>query len=68
MTEAKVIVNSISRDNKTAYTHAKMNGGAFTMRGNSIISTGIDGSKSVVKNVGQARVRLKNELRVVVLK
>lgn len=68
MPEAKVIVDCISRDGKTAYRRAKNSGGAYTVRGNSIIRTGADGSTVVVRNIEQVKVRLKENEKVIVLK
>lgn len=68
MPEAVLIKNCISRDKKTAYHRAKNSGGAYTVRGNSIVRTESNGSVVVVKNIKQVKVRLKKEDRVVVLK
>ena len=68
MPEAKVIAECISRDGKAAYRRARNNGGAYTVRGNSIVRTSADGSTIVVRNIDQVKVRLKEDEKVIVLK
>lgn len=68
MPEAKVIAECISRDGKAAYRRARNSGGAYTVRGNSIVRTRADGSTIVVRNIDQVKVRLKEDEKVIVLK
>jgi hypothetical protein len=68
MPEAKVIIDCISRNGKTAYRRARNNGGAYTVRGNSIVRTRADGSTDVVRNIPQVRVRVEESKKVIVLK
>ena len=68
MPEAKVIAECISRDGKAAYRRARNSGGAYTVRGNSIVRTSADGSTIVVRNIEQVKVRLKEDEKVIVLK
>ena len=68
MPEAKVIVDCISRNGKAAYRRARNSGGAYTVRGNSIVRTSSDGSTIVVRNIEQVKVRLKEDEKVIVLK
>jgi hypothetical protein len=68
MPEAKVIAECISRDGKAAYRRARNSGGAYTVRGNSIVRTRADGSTDVVRNIPQVRVRVEESKKVIVLK
>lgn len=68
MPEAKVIADCISRDGKAAYRRARNSGGAYTVRGNSIVRTSADGSSIIVRNIEQVKVRLKEDEKVIVLK
>ena len=68
MPEAKVIAECISRDGKAAYRRARNSGGAYTVRGNSIVRTSADGSTIVVRNIDQVKFRLKEDEKVIVLK
>ena len=68
MPEAKVIAECISRDGKAAYRRARNSGGAYTVRGNSIVRISADGSTIVVRNIDQVKVRLKEEEKIIVLK
>lgn len=68
MPEAKVISQCISRNGKAAYHRARNSGGAYTVRGNSIVRTSADGSTIVIRNIEQVKVRLKEDEKVIVLK
>lgn len=67
MAEAKVIVNCITRDNKSAYHRAKKAKGAYTMRGKSIVKVTQDGAVQVIKQLDQAKVRISEKEKVVVI-
>lgn len=66
MAEAKVIVDCITRDNKSAYHKAKQSKGAYTMRGKSIVKVSRDGSVQVIKELDQAKVRISEKEKVIV--
>lgn len=68
MKEVNKIVKCISRNGKTAYRRAINSGGAYTVRGNSIVRTSADGSTIVIRNIEQVKVRLKENEKVIVLK
>ena len=68
MKEDNKIVKCISRNGKTAYRRAINSGGAYTVRGNSIVRTRADGSTDVVRNIPQVRVRVEESKKVIVLK
>jgi hypothetical protein len=68
MPEARIINECISRDGKTAYRRAINSGGAYTVRGNSIVRTSADGSTAVVRNIKPVKVRLKENERIIELK
>lgn len=68
MPEAKVIADCISRNGKAAYRRARISGGAYTVRGNSIVRTSADGSTIVVRSIEQVKVRLKENEKIIVLK
>lgn len=68
MVESELIVKCISRDKKTAYHRARKNGGAYIVRGNSIIKTNSGGEIHIVKNLPQLKVRVKEGEKVIVLK
>lgn len=67
MKEADIIVECISRNGKMAYFRAKECGGAYTVRGNSIVRTNSDGSTVVVRSIEQVKVRLKKNEKVRIL-
>lgn len=64
--EAAIIDECISRDGKLAYLRAKDFGGAYTIRGNSIVRTNSNGT-IVVVNIEQVRVRVKENEKVLAL-
>lgn len=64
--EAAIIDECISRDGRLAYLRAMDYGGAYTIRGNSIVRTDSNDS-IVVVNIGQVKVRVKENEKVIVL-
>lgn len=68
MTEVSKIKNSLAKEGSKAYESGKNNSGAYVMRGNSIVKVTSNGSIEVVQRTSQAKVRVKEADRVVVLK
>ena len=67
MQEAAIIDKCISRDGRLAYLRAMEYGGAYTIRGNSIVRTDSNGSVDVVMDIDQVKVRIKENEKVLVL-
>ena len=65
--EAAIIDECISRDGKLAYFRAMDFGGAYIVKGNSIVRTNSDGTNIVVLNINQVKVRVKENEKVLVL-
>lgn len=65
--ETAIINECISRDGKLAYLRAMNFGGAYTIRGNSIVWTKSDGTNIVLLNINQVKVRVKENEKVLVL-
>jgi hypothetical protein len=64
--EAAIIDECISRDGRSAYLRAKEYGIAYTIRGNAIVRTDSNDSVVVV-NIGQVKVRVKGNEKVIVI-
>ena len=67
MTEVKKIKNSLAKEGNRAFENGKNNSGAYVMRGNSIVKVTSNGSIEVVERTSQAKVKVKEADRVVVL-
>ena len=67
MTEVRRIKERLAKEGNRAYENAKNNSGAYVMRGNSIVRVNSDGSVVVVKRTNQAKVKVKESNRVVVI-
>lgn len=68
MTEVNKIKSSIAKEGNKAFESGKNNTGAYVMRGNAIVRVTSNGSIEVVQRTAQAKVRIKEADRVVVLK
>lgn len=68
MTEVKKIKNSLAKEGNRAFENGKNSSGAYVMRGNSIVKVTSNGSIEVVERTSQAKVKVKEADRVVVLK
>lgn len=67
MTDSKKIIKCITSDGKTAYRRARMAGGAYTLRGNSIVRVDCAGSVHIVKGIGQVKVRVRQQDKEIVI-
>ena len=54
-----------SLTSKKAYEQAKENGGAYVVRGRSIVRVLKDGTIEFIKKLGQAKTRLKENEKIV---
>ena len=68
MTEVNIIKKCLTKEGSKAFEKGKKNSGAYVMRGNSIVKVTSNGSIEVVERTSQAKVKVKEADRVVVLK
>lgn len=68
MTEASRIRKSIAKDRRSAYTRAKNNDSAYTVRGNKIVKSMSDGSVETIKLLPQTKVLVAPKMRKILIK